>query len=594
MPYNGSISEAFKLAYTGVVTKSSYSYFFSNTLPVYWNNDVPAHYSTSSTTFVQYTMTSADAFAVAASTMAAVPGALGAFHNVANVSFTTGSNTSSDIVISELSRRLYLYDTTNTIYQSEIGGYANPPAASSAPQIVKQRASDFFILPGTHSMADTLTRITQHELSHSIGLKDANASGIAAAADNGAFTIMSYKPHTGEAAAIIKELQLYDIAALQSIYGRNDAYAAGDTIYNSFVETAGDRVGHDRIFSIWDGAGTDTIDASSLAVAALIDLRPGHFSSLGPDSGVAVTPPSSATGTPTVTEGLLNVSIAFGAYIENATGTSKNDLIIGNLLSNYLVGGGGNDVIYGEGYSSAYNPGDGDYSRVTNTGTKIVAASLSPTAQHDFLDGGAGDDFLVGSRGGDVLKGRDGHDILIGNGGLDTLSGGDGNDILYGYNPQVLEYGAATFSGGTGSDTFYCSGGGNVILDLDSGDKVFVHGIELHGGTLSNVPQSNQYYDGTYNYAWNPNESTLYVSSTSSYGVFIYDFQNGEAGIYLDNMPIRLAQVVWATDRGRGQFLSWFVHGRRLHRGPLSLLQYAPVARCIRWCHIAPSSPGHH
>lgn len=535
MPYNGSITEALQLVYPNIVTKSSYSYYYSNAFPTYWNG-VSSGYSSSNASFVAYNWTASDATAVAASTKAAASGALSAFHNVAKVSFTTGTSTASDIVISETSKQLYTWDA-NHINLVPVSGITASPPVTGATTVQKQQASDAFILPSAHSSADWLTRVMQHELSHSIGLQDADKSSVAIStlAKNMAFTVMSYNKHPGEN-TFATELQLYDIAALQSIYGRADTYAATDTVYNSFAETTGNRVGHDRMFSIWDGGGNDTIDASSLATAALIDLRPGHFSSIGPDSTTSITAPTTATGTPTVTnEGKLNVSIAFGAYIENATGTSSADLLIGNAYTNHLVGGGGNDVIYGEGYGSSYNPGDGDYSRVTNTGSKITAVSVDPNNQYDVIDGGAGNDFLVGSRGADTINGGDGNDIIIGNGGMNTLNGGAGDDTLYGYNPQQLEYGGVSFTGGAGNDTFYVSGGGNGIADLDSGDTVFLHGLQLHGGLLSNVPESNQFYDGTYTYAWNQANSFVHVSSTSGYDVYINDFQNGEAGIYLDN-----------------------------------------------------------
>lgn len=42
-----------------------------------------------------------------------------------------------------------------------------------------------------------------------------------------------------------------------------------------------------------------------------------------------------------------NVSIAKGVTIENATGGSGKDVIVGNNADNFIDGGDGNDVIYG-------------------------------------------------------------------------------------------------------------------------------------------------------------------------------------------------------------------------------------------------------
>ena len=58
-----------------------------------------------------------------------------------------------------------------------------------------------------------------------------------------------------------------------------------------------------------------------------IDLRQGQFSSLGNLNN--------------------NVSIAFGAIIENGNGTQFNDSIVGNQQDNVLAGGAGDDVLEG-------------------------------------------------------------------------------------------------------------------------------------------------------------------------------------------------------------------------------------------------------
>jgi serralysin len=84
-----------------------------------------------------------------------------------------------------------------------------------------------------------------------------------------------------------------------------------------------------------DDGGTDTLDASACSVAAAIDLRAGYASSVGMTAdGMA------ASG---------DLLIAVGSTIENAVGTAFNDSITGNALGNRLEGGGGNDLIDGQG-----------------------------------------------------------------------------------------------------------------------------------------------------------------------------------------------------------------------------------------------------
>jgi Ca2+-binding RTX toxin-like protein len=76
---------------------------------------------------------------------------------------------------------------------------------------------------------------------------------------------------------------------------------------------------------------------------------------------------------------------------ENAFGSAKADVLVGDLLPNQLFGGVGNDV----------------------------------------LRGGGGRDLLDGHRGKDAMAGGRGVDSLTGGPGKDTLRGNAGRDICY-------------------------------------------------------------------------------------------------------------------------------------------------------------------
>ena len=175
-----------------------------------------------------------------------------------------------------------------------------------------------------------------HEIGHALGLKhpgNYNAGGGGANGpyldpelDNNQYTIMSYNDHQGS--LVYNETpMLYDIAAIQSLYGANYDTRAGDTTYGwnadrAFVET------------IWDGGGTDTIDASNQVFSSVINLNEGNFSSIGHNGDFA-------------SRAVNNLAIAYGVTIENAVGGSGNDFLIGNNVSNILVGGSGNDTLAG-------------------------------------------------------------------------------------------------------------------------------------------------------------------------------------------------------------------------------------------------------
>jgi len=225
-----------------------------------------------------------------------------------------------------------------------------------------------------------------HEIGHALGLKHPfeGLTTLPAAQDNFAFTVMSYTAPpaagivtvSGGPAAYSWRTEslyptgpmLYDIAAIQQLYGANSAGNAGDTAYRwatneRFVDT------------IWDGGGIDTIDAGNQGLACLIDLNAGQFSSIGlrqTEAERRLEMPDWATRVTTPTyDGSRNLAIAFGAVIENATGGSGNDTLRGNAANNNLAGGAGQD-------------------------------SLSGGTGNDTFFGGAGDDTLIGGAGRDV------------------------------------------------------------------------------------------------------------------------------------------------------------------------------------------------
>jgi Ca2+-binding RTX toxin-like protein len=115
---------------------------------------------------------------------------------------------------------------------------------------------------------------------------------------------------------------LYDIYAFQTLYEANSGGNSGDDLYDINVWQGG---AQDRIQTIWDGGGNDTISAFGSVRRAEIDLREGQFSTIG-----------------AIPE---NVAISWNSHIENAIGSARNDIIQGNHLANVLDGRGGNDTI---------------------------------------------------------------------------------------------------------------------------------------------------------------------------------------------------------------------------------------------------------
>ena len=175
---------------------------------------------------------------------------------------------------------------------------------------------------------------------------------------------------------------------------------------------------------------------------------------------------------------LLNNTITGGnstgdtiSGFENVATGSGNDRLLGSMVANMLVAGGGNDTLFGRSGNDTLDGGDGD----------------------DVINGGNGADTLIGGSGidtldtttagaaqtvdleaqtisggdstGDTLSGFEnvrtgnGADILMGSAAANVLDGGAGNDTLNGRD------GADTLTGRGGLDSFMFDtalGAGNI------------------------------------------------------------------------------------------------------------------------------------
>lgn len=306
-----------------------------------------------------------------------------------------------------------------------------------------------------------------HEVGHALGLEhpaEYNISGTGYTAyarnaiffeDSEQYTAMSYfngnATHAFLGSADSSTPLLYDIAAIQRLYGANMNTRTNDNIYG-FNANAGDAFlisnADDQVnFAIWDAGGRDVLDFSGYSQTQWINLNEEAFSSVG---------------------GLRNnVSIARNVTIEDAYGGSGADsmsgsaavnLLRGNAGADSMDGGSGTDTLEGGAGNDLYLgvtaddritevAGDGADTMIANSSlfmpANIEAAVIAPGAVGITLTGGTGNDVITGNELRNILYGGSGYDTLNGLGGDDDIFGGEGNDhIVVGVGAQYIDAGA--------------------------------------------------------------------------------------------------------------------------------------------------------
>ncbi|HEX8232819.1 MAG TPA: M10 family metallopeptidase C-terminal domain-containing protein [Caulobacteraceae bacterium] len=299
--------------------------------------------------------------------------------------------------------------------QSAAAAYAIPPqgpsdraASRSAGDVMVNDSLSYEMHPEMWEYGmQTLT----HEIGHALGLNhpgDYNASDGGGPItyetdaefreDSRMYTVMSYfePENTGgdfnghSAPAPL----MYDITAIQRLYGANLSFQTGNTVYGfnsntNRIWTTAESADQPLIFCAWDAGGQDTFDFSGYGSNSVINLANESFSSVGGMKyNVSISAEVEVDGK------VVNV-------IENAIGGSGNDKITGNGWNNSLTGGSGNDELSGGDGRDRLTGGDGkdslkggaaadvfDFNRLSNSvvGNADYISDLRSTDRVDLSD----------------------------------------------------------------------------------------------------------------------------------------------------------------------------------------------------------------
>ena len=347
--------------------------------------------------------------------------------------------------------------------QGQIGGdvWTNIKYASST-QNVETGKYGFFTL--------------MHETGHALGLQHSFSAGLTGAENTEQFTVMAYDWSPWGNSQYAESYMLYDIAALQAVYGANMTYHTGDNTY-TFTDKSP--------MTIWDAGGTDTFDTSAVSSSVVIHLEEGGFSSIAETN---------------------NVAVAYGAVIENAITGSGNDTLYGNAADNRLTGGAGNDTYYGQGGDDTYNYTSGQDSVIETTGLDTVSFDavwspndvsvagdvltlLSSANSLSFNDIGLIEFFAFSGFAAMTLSellafGDPVDDTFTATSGAEVFDGGDGNDsvsYIHSSDGVRIDLLNGTASGG------YAAGDTLISIENISGSDLTSKRDWLYGDGEANI-----------------------------------------------------------------------------------------------------------
>ncbi|MBI1393597.1 MAG: type I secretion C-terminal target domain-containing protein, partial [Alphaproteobacteria bacterium] len=360
--------------------------------------------------------------------------------------------------------------------------------AKRADIYISSNISDF-------SLASNGGNVIIHEVLHALGLSHpedslsdpiTNPSGFDQDYDN-LLSAQSYRSNDINEVSESDTPMVYDIAALQFLYGANTSHNEGNTTYtlneNGTINISDSSDGTSSLtgasVTIWDSDGTDTYQLdSSITNDAWIDLRAGRVEDAETEY------PANQPNIPSYYYSVLDwlgasTVVIMNAFpedgpngygvIENAIGAQGNDLIFGNQLDNELSGLAGDDTFYASSGNDVIDGGshtNGDTVDYSDWHQNVLV-EINPDTNYDLLvvksiaeeddlkdieslilsqfdDWVVGDPSILkdyeihGGLGNDVLGDSAGDDVIKGGLGNDTLIAGAGENAWYGDDQPTL------------------------------------------------------------------------------------------------------------------------------------------------------------
>ena len=397
-----------------------------------------------------------------------------------------------------------------------------------------------------------------HEFGHALGLSHGHNAGTSIVGfeyaiphdrDGMEFSVMTYRSYVGalglyvsnETYGYVQTLMMYDIAAIQHLYGANFNTNNTNTVY-TFNATTGEMsvngVGQGApgtglggssnrvLLTIWDGGGTDTYDFHNYNGNMLVDLAPGGYSLVSQVQRADLGEGAYANGN---VYNALQYNSDARSLIENAIGGSGNDEIAGNAANNSLTGNDGADVLIGR-------------------------------AGNDTLDGGIGDDTLYGdfrspavayTGTGLFTESTNTNNTFATARSLDAAIGAhtDANLDHSDTNPSVMI--TATGDGSADWFSFDVKAPGQIILDVDGTMNSYLVLYDANGTQLAY--NDNSVADGGDNGAQTQSYITYTVATPGRYYVKV--IQSGSSGIGVNvayKLGIVVPQPVDGTTAGSG------------------------------------------